>query len=291
MGHIVYSEFSDHRLAGGPVRIYAAGAAHAPAVLLLHGAMLDWAELSWMHLAPVLAQTHRVYALDFPRHGARRPWGDTLVDQALLERIVHEALNVLAVGKVHLVGLSMGAGVAMGYALHHPERVRRAVLAAPAGIGAKRKAQLLTWAFTRIAPVQRWNARYLAKKPELIRDTLRKGLSQGEATPAFEAIVQACQQEAERQARHGEKALDDWQIEAFEPFSMQLDFLPELPDMRVPTLWLRGSDDPMVYADDVAEAVRRTPGAQFIGIERARHLLPLDQPEAFNRAVQAFLVD
>lgn len=289
MNRIVYTEFADHWLAGGPVRLYAGGPVDAPAVLLLHGAMLDWAELSWMHLAPALARTHRVHALDFPRHGASRPWGNIRVDQALLERIVHEALNVLAIGHVHLVGLSMGAGVAMGYALHHPERVRSAVLAAPAGIGARRKAQLLTWALTRIAPVQHWNARYLARNPALVRANLRRALSQKEATPDFDHIVQCCQQEAVRQARHGEKALDDWQIEAFEPFSMRVNFLPELPRMRVPTLWLRGSADPMVYAEDVAEAVRATPGAKLVTIDRARHLLPLDQPDVFNRAVQEFL--
>jgi hypothetical protein len=39
-------------LAGGPVQLHTSGKPWAPPVLLLHGAMLDSAELSWRFVAP-----------------------------------------------------------------------------------------------------------------------------------------------------------------------------------------------------------------------------------------------
>lgn len=63
-----FAQYTNLTLAGGPIRLYSNGSADSPPILLLHGAMLDTSELTWLHLTPILAQTHRVYAIDFPRH-------------------------------------------------------------------------------------------------------------------------------------------------------------------------------------------------------------------------------
>jgi pimeloyl-ACP methyl ester carboxylesterase len=56
----------------------------------------------------------------------------------------------------------------------------------------------------------------------------------------------------------------------------------------VPTLVLVGAQD-KAYLDGADYMVRKIPGAQKIVIDGAGHAANLDQPEAFNRAVQAFL--
>ena len=61
-----------------------------------------------------------------------------------------------------------------------------------------------------------------------------------------------------------------------------------LPQIAVPTLVLVGADDQhfLAAADYMAAKI---PGAQKIVIPNAGHAANLDQPEAFNRAVAAFL--
>ncbi|MGW3470392.1 hypothetical protein ACWDKQ_18470 [Saccharopolyspora sp. NPDC000995] len=73
----------------------------------------------------------------------------------------------------------------------------------------------------------------------------------------FDGLVECARAEAEPRARHREKALDDWQILAPGPFSMRLDFLPELGSLPVPGLWLRGADDPLVGDREAGERLRQ----------------------------------
>lgn len=183
-----FERFTDLVLAGGPVRLYSHGSPDKPPLLLLHGAMLDTAELTWQRVAPALAQAHRVYAIDFPRHGASRPWAGT-IDQGTLERILDELLDHLDIETIALVGLSLGAGVAIGYSLTRPHRVSRAVLSAPGGLGARRQAQFLTWLFQRTPGALRWTTQYLASSKNTIRKSLSTNLAAGESTPSFDAIV------------------------------------------------------------------------------------------------------
>src|SRR5690606_26627574 len=128
----IYDSYRDLHVGGGPLRVYEAGPADAPTVLLLHGAMLDNAHVIWRHLAPELAKTWHVLVPDLPRHGASRPWTGT-VDQPRLEEVIDQLLDELDIDRAALVGLSFGGGVATGYALNRPERVSGLVAIGPGG--------------------------------------------------------------------------------------------------------------------------------------------------------------
>lgn len=56
----------------GNLRVISAGE-EGRAVVLLSGAGLDNALLSWKHLIPVLASSYRVFALDWPKQGKSTP--------------------------------------------------------------------------------------------------------------------------------------------------------------------------------------------------------------------------
>ncbi|WP_263399583.1 alpha/beta fold hydrolase [Saccharopolyspora pogona] len=78
--------------------------------------MLDTVELTWHRALPALADTHRVYAIDLPRHGGgSRPWQRT-VDQELCELLVDELVDHLTLERVGLVGHSMGGDIAIATA-------------------------------------------------------------------------------------------------------------------------------------------------------------------------------
>ncbi len=57
----------------GNLRVITAGET-GKAVLLLSGAGLDNALLSWKHLIPELAPHYRVFAPDWPKQGKSTPW-------------------------------------------------------------------------------------------------------------------------------------------------------------------------------------------------------------------------
>ncbi|MCA5893417.1 alpha/beta hydrolase [Isoptericola sp. NEAU-Y5] len=283
----VFSRWTDLTVCGGPVRTYRAGES-GPPVLLLHGGMLDTAQGVWRDVAPRLATDHRVHLVDLPRHGASRPWQGRL-DDAFYRRFLGGLLDALGLERASLVGLSLGAGIAVGYALDHPERVDAVVAIGPGGIGARRKAQLLTWLTIRTPGLMRLTSRYLARRPALVRRSMADNLTAGEETDGFEEIVALAVAEARAKAEHGEPALDDWMTGAYGPFAMATDLVPDLPGLRVPSLWARGDGDPLVGHEELAAAAAAAPGSRLLTIRDAGHIVTYDQPEETTRLVRAFL--
>jgi pimeloyl-ACP methyl ester carboxylesterase len=101
-------------------------------VVLIHGFGSD--RLSWLGNAPALMALARVHALDLPGHG------DSALDvgdgspAALADRI-EAALDQQGLGRMHVVGHSLGGGVALILAARKPERIASLALLAPAGLG------------------------------------------------------------------------------------------------------------------------------------------------------------
>jgi 3-oxoadipate enol-lactonase len=67
------------------------------------------------------------------------------------------------------------------------------------------------------------------------------------------------------------------------------DSLPMLPQVKVPTLVITGQEDEMIPVEEslrIASAIR---GAKLVVIPGAGHLANLEQPDAFNAALNGFL--
>jgi len=289
VSHHPFTEATDLTVAGGPVRLYSCGPAHGPPVLLLHGAMLDTARGTWMHLAPELARHgYRVLAPDLPRHGGSRPWRGRL-GPARLEQVLEELLDAVGVTRTSVVGMSMGGGIALGQLLRRPERYTAAVLAAPGGLGARRPWQLTTYLVQRTPGFLVWSSWLMARFPRLLRSSTLAALPGGTDTPGVEALLELAEEEARAKHRHREPALDDWQTLSYGPFSMRTDYLPELHRVQVPVLWLRGEEDTLVRRPETDAAAAATPGSEYVTIARAGHVSMLDRPEVFARHVLDFL--
>ena len=89
---------------------------------------------SWMFTQPALAERWRTVALDLPGHG-----GSTKVldgaDESSFAAVIDRALSALAIDRVHLVGHSMGGGIALTFANWQPGRVASLTLIASAQLG------------------------------------------------------------------------------------------------------------------------------------------------------------
>jgi pimeloyl-ACP methyl ester carboxylesterase len=95
------------------------------AVVLVHG--YGSSMKSYLPVVPDLRRHHRVIAVDLPGFGFsdRRP-GDYSAE-ALADVLV-QILEQKQLGRVHLVGHSWGASIALAFALRHPERLARLVV-------------------------------------------------------------------------------------------------------------------------------------------------------------------
>lgn len=115
---------------GGPVHYYDyGGPADGPLLLLVHG--LGGSALNWAAIAPTLAETCRVIALDLVGFGRTQPLGRSpRIDhnQRLLGRFIDEIIGQ----PVILVGNSMGGLLAMLLTDARPDLVAGLVLVDPA---------------------------------------------------------------------------------------------------------------------------------------------------------------
>jgi pyruvate dehydrogenase E2 component (dihydrolipoamide acetyltransferase) len=118
--------------AGLRLRYLALGEGDSVPVLLLHGFGADLN--TWMFTQPALAEGRRVIALDLPGHGGSAKQVDQ-ADSQSLAAVIGQALNALGVERAHLVGHSMGGGIAIAFALRQPERVATLSLIASASLG------------------------------------------------------------------------------------------------------------------------------------------------------------
>lgn len=106
------------------------------ALVLVHG-VADQAG-TWFRVAPALAKSYRVLAVDLPGHGESTPADGPLPMSRVVTGfeawLARHAVD--ASGPPVVIGNSMGAWVALLAALHHPEQVSRVVAVNGGGLRA-----------------------------------------------------------------------------------------------------------------------------------------------------------
>ena len=230
-----------------------------PSVLVLHG----WgASIEAIHpILTGLAPVATVYALDLPGFGESAlppsPWG---VED--YQAFVAAFMDALSIQRLAIVAHSNGGRIAIRMAATEPARVSRLVLVDSAGIRPRRT---LRW-YRRVgmAKVGKYAARFLGAPGERLRALLvgRSGsadyLAAGEMRPTLVKLVNA-------------------------------DLRPFMPQIRVPTLLVWGSEDTDTPLSAAREMERLIPDAGLVELEGAGHFSYLDQPARFARIVSHFL--
>jgi pimeloyl-ACP methyl ester carboxylesterase len=126
----------------GETFIVASGPENAPPLMLLHGSMMNAA--TWMGDVSIWATHFRVYAVDIiGDSGLSAPSRPPLASDSYA-RWLDDVLGALGIERTSIVGVSLGAWLALDYATRHPERVEHVALLCPAGIGPTRN--VLWWA-------------------------------------------------------------------------------------------------------------------------------------------------
>lgn len=249
-------------------------------IMLVHGGAGEAGH--WLPLMPLLADAHRVIAVDAPGHGLADPYPftDDLYD--LGARFIGDVLTALGIDRAIVAGHSMGGLFSVGFALAHPERVSRLLLVgAPAGTNPRAPVplKLLRWPWTRplASKIMRSRdpkgvrarlGRLLVAHPERIDELLvgSFGATSARNVPSLVAFVK--------------RALD---LRG----TVRDDVLlaPKWAGLRVPVTFIWGDKD---RADGPESGERITTGlvgARLIRIADAGHQPALDDPRAVANAM------
>lgn len=108
------------------VRIRCEEQGAGPCAILVHGLGGDLH--SWDRLWPLLGANRRWLRYDLRDFGESTAQSDASFTHVA---DLADLLDALSIDQCDLVGVSMGGGVALGFALDHPERVRSLVLISP----------------------------------------------------------------------------------------------------------------------------------------------------------------
>lgn len=239
-------------------------AGKGPALVLIHGFSLDMR--TWQPQFEALATDFTVIRYDlrgFGRSSEPCTEYDHCADLAQL-------LDHLEIERPLLVGLSLGANIALRYATLHPDEVRALVLASPG------------------LPGHVWNA---VRPPEA---ALAHARAQGvEAAKEFwlghEMFVSLNDYPHAR--AEVAKIVGDYSGWHWRETDMQAPaapIIPQLEHIRVPALVVSGDRDVAGYREIAQRIADTVPGASLLRLETVGHMLNLEQPEIFTNAVRRF---
>jgi 3-oxoadipate enol-lactonase len=238
------------------------------AVVLVHAIGCD--HRMWDELARALAPHYRVVRVDVRGHGASavppRPYAlDALAGD------IAQLLQGLGIRKAHWVGLSMGGMIGQAFALRHPDRLGKLVIAnSTSSYGPEGR--------------KMWEAR--AKMVEdggvaAIRDMVASRYFSDDFRARQPAAVDQVMQRFAQTPKEGYLGCCD-AIAA-------LDYSKDLARITAPTLVIAGGADagtPPAMSEALARGI---PNAKLAVIPGAAHLSAVEKPAEFNALVREFL--
>ncbi|MFJ8825218.1 alpha/beta fold hydrolase [Streptomyces sp. NPDC102467] len=234
-----------------------------PTLVLLHGVGLD--HTMWEPVSALLTDRFTVIAPDLPGHGTRPP----VDDRVTLAELADEVAADIPAGS-HVVGFSLGALVAQQLALHRPEStatltsvsaVCRRTSDEQAAVQARLRTAEADFAASTAASLERWYT--------------------GTAVPS--GIVERT--EATLRANDVGSFLACYRVFA----TADAELAPRLPEITVPSLAVTGGDDPGSTPDMTHRLADALPDCRAVVVPGARHMLPVERPEALVEALTTFI--
>lgn len=120
----------------GKTFIIACGEKEAPPLILLHGSAMNTA--MWMGDVQAYSRYYRVYAVDIQGEPGKSDEKQLPFKGPAFAEWLQDVYNALSVKKASLIGMSLGAWLAVRFSVSYTEKVENLVLLCPAGIGPQR---------------------------------------------------------------------------------------------------------------------------------------------------------
>jgi 3-oxoadipate enol-lactonase len=254
----------------GPVAIAYDIAGGGPLVVFLHG--IGGNRSNWEGQVEYFGGQFCAVAWDARGYGASDDPPQQLTFSDYAEDL-RRLLDHLQAERAHLVGLSMGGMILLDFYGRYAERVATLSLVdTSAGFGSASE------------EVRR---EFLARR----LDPLERGLGPADIAPGVVDVLVAKNAPAVVRARM-RASIEALRIEPYKQALRAIvttDFRAVLPRIAAPTLVIVGEEDVVTPPADSDFLAKNIHGAALIRIQGAGHLTNLEQPEAFNLALEAFL--
>ncbi|MEM6608018.1 MAG: alpha/beta fold hydrolase [Pseudomonadota bacterium] len=244
------------------------GIPDAPAILLLNS--MGTTTAMWRPHLALLERHFRVISMDTRGHGdSGTPEGPySFAD------LVADATSVLdrhGVKTARVMGCSIGGMTAIGLGLAAPSRVARIIC-----VAARADAP---------APFKKtWDDRKTLIEAKGL-DALWDDLVNLWLTPEFQAAAPDVVAEMKAAFQQTDPAGYNHLGAALK----QLNYLKDLPNLRMPCLFVAGSADTAAPPHVMQDMAARIPNSRFVVIPNARHIVNVNAPAAFSNAISAFL--
>lgn len=240
-------------------------------IVMVHGFGAD--KDNWLRMARHFSGHYHVVVPDLPGFGeSSRPAGSYDVGTQA-ERLA-DFIQALGVGKVHLVGNSMGGHIVALYAARYPDRVRSLALFDNAGVTAPHKSELFDLleqgrpnplVVTRVSDYDRLMDFVFVDPPVLPAPLKRYLADRAIANQAhYEAVFQQL-------------------VQRYIPLE------PELPKIQAPTLLLWGDKDRVLDVSSLDVMKPLIPHASTVVMKDCGHAPMIERPAETARHYQAFL--
>jgi len=243
-------------------------------LLLLNGGMMSFG--AWEPCAARLRERHQVVRCDF-RGQLLSPGTPPARMEGHADDVVR-LLDRLGLGRVHLLGASFGAYVALLLAALRPVRVASVIA----------------------VTVTDFVGPEMEKGGETLRFACRDALAGGEKAKVYDLIVRIAYSPAWQEAKKGEIAARRGQASLlpaawFEGLVGLLDALtgldlrPHLPGIRCPVLVVAAGEDAVMPREGAEAVARAIPGASLAVLPGSGHAVIVERETEFMNLATGFL--
>ncbi len=237
-------------------------------IVVLHSLLAD--RHAFDAVLPALAARHRVTLINLPGFHGSKPTPLALMDAYVAA--IEDGFDEFAIGRdAVLIGNGFGGTVALAFALAHPERISKLLLSDAAAcfppegrqqfaLMADKVAESGLASVAEIAARRVHSPAYLQHHPQAIDE--RKKTLLGIEPAGFAAACKILQ---------------------------ETDLTPLLHHLHVPTLVVAGEQDQATPPALNKAIVEKVAGSRYIELPGCGHCPPLEQPDAFLKAIKEFV--
>lgn len=262
-----------------PYRWHLGLTGEGPDMLVLHGAGAS--AHSWVGLAPLLAQSHRLIIPDLPGHGLTRARGM----RAGLDAMTADLEGLVTGMDAHpqvLLGHSAGGALALSLAQRLDPRPKAIIILNGALENFQGLAGVMFPIMAKMLALNPFAAPLLARSAQNPGAVDRVIQSTGTTLPP-EALDPYRKLIADRRHVAGTLAMmAAWRLDGLSR---------QLPLIDLPVLFLHGAKDEAVRPDVARRAVARMPNARLDVLDGLGHLIHEEDPEQVYSSITGFLAE
>jgi abhydrolase domain-containing protein 6 len=257
-------QVGDHRV------VYSEGG-HGEPVVLLHGfgASAD----SWNRFAKPLTKRYHVIAPDLPGWGASTRMETASYGYPVQVERLHQFLLLLKLGRVHLVGHSMGGFLASAYAARYPNEVITLGLIAPHGMVEPEPSELAR----SVAQGDNW---LVASTPQEFDRLLNKVFTKRPYTP--KSVLRYLANHTIRNSAKSRQIFEEMQTN--DPLMAE-----RLPKILAPTLIIWGDQDRVLHVSCADLFNQGIKNSEVLVIRGSGHMPLVENARACATAWLAFV--